>query len=254
MNDIRDFIRYGFPGYVVLGAAFWALRNANAHIASNQFLKAHDTTASLLLLIAGPFVGFLVHQIYFVYFDWTESYDKVRRPCLRILADWYSAKSSPLDDRRASRLAYVAWKFLMTNMTTEARISETFLRRLSDLHNYAHSFGAIVTSALLGLLIGAGSAAYHLPTLVSGVAYFVPLLGIVLLFWHKRRDVVMRADIFERAAILEHRPAFMEFMSRVEGAELATPTGFLDFSAKFEVPAQPQPDDGPDSGHVLTPG
>lgn len=253
MNDIRDFIRYGFPGYMLLGAAVAALRNADARIVSNEFLEAHDTTASLLLLIAGPFVGFLVHQIYFVYFDWTESYDKVRRPCLRILADWHSASSStPLDDGRASRLAYVAWKFLMTNMTVEARISETFLRRLSDLHNYAHSFGAIVTSALLGAVVGAASAAYRLPTLGWAFAYFVPLLGITVLFWHKRRDVVMRADIFERAAILEHRPAFMEFMDRIERAEAGAPTGFLDFTGKFDVPVRARPDEASETGHALT--
>jgi hypothetical protein len=65
---------------------------------------------------------------------------------------------------------------------------------------------------------------------------------IALLFWHKRRDVVMRAHIFERAAILEHRAAFIEFMTRVEQLEVDAGTGLLDFTGKFGVPSRAAPD------------
>lgn len=220
MANFAELIRYGFPGYLVVAAAVASLMTTGTvKLEFDGSSSTPEILASLLVLAIGPFVGYLVHQVYFFAFDTFESYDKTRRSCVKAISRLCESEvpgGSDLSEAERERLAYASWKFVMTNMMPdEATISEVFLRRLSSLHEYQHAFGAILLSSGIAAIAVFPAVRSSATPWSLDVAVYMSLAFTIAMFWVKRREVSARADLFERVAVIQHKAAFQEFMTLI---------------------------------------
>ena len=214
MGSFEDFIRYGFPGYVLISSilvATWLAGLIPTTAIDNGSLA---TVVGAAILIVGPLFGFLVHQVYFLYFDTFESYEKVSRPCIKILAQIFRDKisESKITETEIQRQAFMAWKLLTTNFEKELKLDALYITRLRSLRNFSHSFGAIATSSIISILVSFLIAVTHQSTHI-GYAYI--LLGnvfLAVLFLYKRTDVSSRINEMETAIVLRDKDLFGAYM------------------------------------------
>ena len=223
MANFMEFIRYGLPGYLFLASILFGLWRRGALPDDATFYNNFGTILGAALIVVGPLVGFIVHQLYFLYFDITESYIKLSRGCLNLIFKSYMAengeKVNTEDDRRTLRKeCYTAWKFLTTGIDEKFKVSSTFLNRLTSLRNYSHSFGGILASSLLSLIT------YFL--LVSGFGsinswetyWFVGFhLFILVLFGYKRRELLCKINELETGIVVLRSKEFTEFVKNLIG-------------------------------------
>lgn len=227
MLDIKSFIRYAIPGYIVLAAVVLGCRNAGITSEAFNSLFSSSGAASAAFFIAGPLVGFIIQQLYFLYFDSLETYDTLRRPALRVLTKWSEGVIDRPEAERA-KLAFITWKIVMTKSTDPAAtLGVGYVRSLKELHSYVHSFGAIVLACITALVIGAASLLWTVPSLTKCVLFVGACLVLATIFGTKRRSLTRRADQFERAAILRDRALFLDTMRDLAAVEAAFAPGLL---------------------------
>jgi hypothetical protein len=89
MANFMEFIRYGLPGYLFLASIVFALFRRQVLPTEYKFYNDFGTIIGASVIVIGPFFGFIIHQLYFTYFDFKESYTKLTRGCLKMLFDYY---------------------------------------------------------------------------------------------------------------------------------------------------------------------
>lgn len=221
MANFMEFIRYGLPGYLFLASLVFALIRRQVLPTDYKFYNDFGTIMGAALLVIGPLFGFIIHQIYFVYFDLKESYTKLTRGCLKMLFDYYlnshqEFANTKNERRQLGNACYVAWKFLMTGMDESVKVSTIFLTRLTSLRNYSHAFGGIVTASLLSLgvyiilLWGQGP-------LGDSVSYFFVAIHafVLLLFVYKRHELSSRISELENGIMKLRVTEFSSFLERL---------------------------------------
>ncbi len=228
MSTFEDFIRYAFPGYALLASMIICLLIVGIFPGDASIYKDFGGIMGALTIIIGPLVGFVVHQLYFFYFDWCESYTKTSRKCLGFISQAFLSSERKeyreLSEKSLERLTSFAWTLLTTNFIKGFEIDPLYLTRLRSVRNYTHAFGAIILSSVIAMLVGTGIFLFSdgLWTLFVGL-YYVVHLFIVTLFLHKRRDVMMRVDDFELGIALLWKDQFVIAISEL--AELERKAG-----------------------------
>jgi hypothetical protein len=158
MGTFEDFVRYGLPGYIFVASALFASAIMGLLPNNYEVYKDFADIVGAALLIIGPLIGFIIHQVYFVYFDWKESYTKPTRGCIGFIYDSYiqsaKYKANSIDKNMVRAQSFIAWKFLTTNFEKDFKIDSLFINRLRNLRNYSHSFGSIVTSSIFSVVFG----------------------------------------------------------------------------------------------------
>lgn len=223
MGPFEEFVRYAFPGYALIASVVACLWIVGLLPENVDFYKNFGGIGGAFALVVGPLVGFVIHQIYFIYFDWSESYTKITRKAISFIVHAYlrskKQEEESLDLKTSERLASQAWILLTTNFRKEFAIDPLYIQRLRSVRNYSHAFGTIIFSSLLAVLIGV--AIFVLidgVTLRSGSIYFLVHLALIALFVHKRRDVMARVDDFELGIALQWKEHFLALI--LELAEL----------------------------------
>lgn len=215
MANFLEFIRYGLPGYIFLSSLVFALYQSHMLPPDRQFYSDYGTIIGACLLVVGPLVGFVIHQIYFIYFDSKESYTSLKRGCLNILYDNYVEKQkiNIATEEQLAKACYVTWKFLMTGMDENFKISSTFLNRLTSLRNYSHSFGGIITSSLFSVIVYFYIiiSTNHDMDLKDNIFVFIQLC-LLILFMYKRREINTRIDEFERGIMVIRLNEFVHYL------------------------------------------
>lgn len=224
MGSFEDFVRYAFPGYSLLASVMICLLVVGIIPYDVSLYKDFGGIVGALALIIGPLVGFVVHQLYFIYFDWCESYTKTSRKCLGFIARAFLTSERQedieLSEKSIERLASLAWTLLTTNFIKGFVIDPLYLTRLRSVRNYTHAFGAIILSSIMAMLIGAGIFLFSDGFWSLFVAlYFVVHLSFIGLFLYKRSDVMMRVDDFELGIALLWKDHFVVAISELAAIE-----------------------------------
>lgn len=203
MANFMEFIRYGLPGYIFVTSLVYAVWIRGGLPGDSAFYNNFGTIIGAGLLVVGPLVGFIIHQLYFVYFDFEESYTQLSRGCLKTLFDFHKATDAAKYTQKAAgktlrKSCYVAWKLLMTGMDETFKVSPVFLSRLTSLRNYSHSFGGIILSSLLSIAGFIVIAQRQVPIISKRTIWFYILhLLLILLFVFKRREIGARIHELE---------------------------------------------------------
>ena len=222
MGSFEDFIRYAFPGYSLLASMMICLSVVGIIPYDADLYKNFGGIIGAFALIIGPLVGFLVHQLYFIYFDLYESYTKTSRKCLGFITQAFLTSNRQedlkLSEKYIERLASLSWTLLTTNFIKGFEIDPLYLTRLRSVRNYTHAFGAIILSSSIAILVGLSICIFSDRCwILFFILYFVIHLLIIMLFLFKRRDVMMRVDDFELGIALLWKDYFVIAIS-----ELAT--------------------------------
>ena len=67
MGNFEDFIRYGFPGYTYIGTVSVAILLSGGPLAALLSDGSLATIIGAAIIVVGPLIGFLIHQIYFLW-------------------------------------------------------------------------------------------------------------------------------------------------------------------------------------------
>lgn len=204
MGNIFELIRYGFAGYLFLATIIVSFYRIEILPQGKSFYAEWGNIIGATLLVIGPIIGFVIHQIYFVWFERTETYTDIKRGSLKILYDNYLKRKgnslSETDKDKVKKSCYLAWKYLLTGMMGDAKTSDIFLSRLSNLRNYSHAFGAIVTSGIISfvtyaILILFNICSHHL----SWIDIIIPLSTVIVmvLFGYQRHGLIERIEELE---------------------------------------------------------
>jgi hypothetical protein len=217
MGSFEDFIRYGFPGYLLIFSIIFLLAHNGIICLDKDSLKDYATIVGAIILVIGPLVGFLIHQVYFVYFDWRESYVKTSRGCIAFifhsfLSSKYFKKNSYTKED-VMRNCFVAWKFLTTNYEDDFKIESIFLSRLRNLRNYSHGFGAIILSSILsiGMLVLISILEFKFSYYL--VIFLVFHISIFILFYSKRNELLKRITEIEVGIAMLNKSKFVKYMN-----------------------------------------
>jgi len=228
MGNFEDFLRYGLPGYIFIASIISVLMVLGILPFDINFYKDFLTIIGVSLIIIGPLVGFIIHQIYFVYFDFRESYTKPTRGCIALIYNFFLKSTkykSNIDNKLILKQSFVTWKFLTTNFEKDFKIDDLFIRRLRNLRNYSHSFGSIVTSSIISVLAGLsliiikwqGNCLFLLIFLLTHILVFV-------LFYTKRRELIERIDELEVGIVILNKDIFIGYLDRLINLELENMT------------------------------
>ncbi len=221
MANFMEFIRYGLPGYLFLASLVFALLRRQALPTDYKFYNDFGTIIGASLIVIGPLFGFIIHQLYFMYFDLKESYTKLSRGCLRMLFDYYLTRHEGVATTKNQRnelgkACYVVWKFLMTGMDETFKVSSVFLSRLTSLRNYSHAFGGIITASLLSLSVYIfmvwGRASLFTTASLSFLAIHT---FVLLLFGFKRHELSSRLDELENGIMTLRVTEFSMFLEKL---------------------------------------
>jgi hypothetical protein len=217
MESFQDFIRYGLPGYIFIGSILFCLFITGGLPQEKAFYDTFATIAGTIGLVIGPLIGFIIHQIYLTYFDWKESYTKLTRKCINViyqsylLSDFFKTKLA--DRSLVQRLASTTWIVLTTNFEDDFKVDSLYIERLRSLRNFSHSFGAIVTSCFLSFVVTLTILlCSHLAGFLSVLVLWIALLGLALLFYLKRKELMARIDDFEVNIVLLRKSRFVEYL------------------------------------------
>lgn len=218
MGNFEDFIRYGLPGYIFLISLLFALGNMPFIRIDLDLIKNYASIIGTTLLIMGPLVGFLIHQVYFIYFDRKESYNKLSRNCIQMIYVSYleSGFFKPdMNIEQVEKNSFVAWKFLSTNFDANFKIESLFLSRLRSSRNYSHAFGAILTSIIIAFCVIVASivSSFHITDIL--IILVVCLLGVFWIFLYKRRELMARIEEMETGIVLLNLEAFTQYTNRL---------------------------------------
>ena len=219
MGSFQEFVRYALPGYMFVGSVLFCLAIAGVLPADYQAYERFAGIVGATILVVGPLLGFIIHQIYFVYFDWRESYTKLTRGCIAFIFNAFlesdTYKENPVDKTLVRDQSFVAWKFLTTNFQDDFKIDELFITRLRSLRNFSHSFGSIILSSILSLL---SATAVWIPAFrrPSPICLFFGLhLLLISLFYSKRREVLHRINELEVGIVLLNKQVFIDYLEKL---------------------------------------
>lgn len=217
-----EFIRYGLPGYLFLASIVFALFRRGVLPADYKFYNDFGTIIGASLIVIGPLFGFIIHQLYFVYFDLKESYTKLTRGCLKMLFDYYlnnkhrEFAKTKKGRKQLGKACYVTWKFLMTGMDEAFKVSSVFLTRLTSLRNYSHAFGGIITASLLSLatyiLLGWRQGTLRGP---SSYIFFSIHAFVLILFGYKRHELSSKIVELENGIMTVRLVEFGSFLDKL---------------------------------------
>jgi len=224
MGTFEDFIRYGLPGYILLGSIVSVLTLAAILPINYDIYKDFANIVGATILVVGPLIGFIIHQLYLVFFDWKESYTKLSRGCIAFIYIAFlqsdQAKTLQADENLVKDQSFIAWKFLTTNFEKDFKIDSLFINRLRSLRNYSHSFGSIATSSILSILTGAVVFALSCTKPLGIIIYFATHLVLISLFYGKRRELLRRINEMEIGIVLKHKVLFIDYMAKLTQLEL----------------------------------
>lgn len=228
MGTIIDLIRYGFAGYLLITTLIVSLYRINYLPINSDFYKNFGGIIGATILIVGPILGFVIHQIYFVYFEKTESYVKLTRKCLKTLYNYHlkshEVEISETDRVLAKKACYLVWKYMMTGMMGDLKVSDVILSRLTSLRNYSHAFGAIVTSGIISIVIYIVIAITLFESLKwNDLIVFVSLIFIVALFGYQRQGLIQRIEEIEDGIMKLEIDRFHKGLDQVIDLEKSIP-------------------------------
>lgn len=228
MSNFEDFIRYGFPGYLLICSILTCLWMVGLLPGESTFYKDFGWIVGAFTLVFGPLIGFFIHQLYFAYFDWRESYTKVSRKCIAFIVHAF-LKSDPssaelngnsLTQPAVERLASQAWIMVTTNFEEGLKIDDLYITRLRTRRNFSHAFGSIILSSVIAVLTGIAIFLIVGGVVkLSGIIYFSVHFLLILLFIKKRREIMSSINDYELGIALLWKDHFIEYISKLARLE-----------------------------------
>lgn len=220
MGTFDDFVRYGLPGYIFIISVLFCLAIVGALPDNYDFYKAFAGVAGVVALVVGPLIGFIIHQVYFTYFDWKESYTKLTRKCILFIFNAFinsdKCQQNPIDENLIKKLSFITWKFLTTNFEKDFKIDNLFIRRLRSLRNFSHSFGSIITSSILSMFSGIVILAIgHFGKPLYIIIFFIVHFLLIALFYTKRKEILSRIDDLEIGMVLLRKTKFVDYLDNL---------------------------------------
>jgi len=197
MNTVFEFIRYGFPGYITLGTISYQAVKLDLLPSQKSTMEQLSTVFGASFLIVGPIIGFIIHQIYFAYFEKSESYTNENRACVKTLYEHCKSRHPDVKSETLLRYCYLSWKYIMIGAIKKIEVPTILLNRLGGMRNYTHAFGAIITSLVIAiLLIFIGATISKSFTLVDAsiLAFFCVIL---IVFSVQRSQLMARLNSLE---------------------------------------------------------
>ncbi len=190
----------------------------------SNFYKDYGGIVGAFALVIGPLIGFLIHQLYFTYFDWRESYTKVSRKCIAFIVHAYlnsdEFEKNPLNHSVLERLASQSWIMLTTNFEKQMTIDDLYITRLRTRRNFSHAFGSIILSSTFAVLFGiAILLIVDRAVNWSGINYFVIHFLLIILFLKKRREIMSSIDDYELGIDLLWKDHFINYIQRLARLE-----------------------------------
>ena len=217
MGSFNDFIRYGLPGYLLLLTVLLLCLCLGLISNDPETYKDYVGILVAMLLIIGPLIGFLIHQIYFVYFDWRESYTKPSRGCIGLMIQLFmdANPQEKINKSVLQKYSFLTWKFLTTNYEDSFKVDDLFIKRLRSLRNYSHSFGSIIATNIFCLFLCFISLCLAKNNI--GEIFIVAIFHILifLLFFSKRQEIKRRLDELEITMIALDPDLFVTYMSKL---------------------------------------
>jgi len=228
MSNFENFIRYGFPGYLLIASILVSLWMVGVLPSEISFYKDFGGIIGAFTLVIGPLIGFFIHQLYFAYFDWRESYTKVSRKCIAFIVNAYinsdrnssEINENPLTRRVIERLASQSWIMLTTNFEKDMKIDDLYITRLRTRRNFSHAFGGIILSSVIAIFFGTA-----IFLIVKGpekwwiINYIGVHLLIIILFFVKRREIMSSIEDYELGIALLWRDYFISYISKLARLE-----------------------------------
>lgn len=217
MGNFDDFIRYGLPGYILLLTLFFLSMFVGIITSDLTRYKEYLVIIGATVLIIGPLIGFIIHQIYFLYFDWRESYTKPSRGCIGIMIKVFEENNPQkgFDAKTLQKYAFLTWKFLTTNYEKDFKIDDLFIKRLRSLRNYSHSFGGIITSNIISVFLCTLALFFNLNSYRELVILVISHLAIFILFYVKRKEINTRLDELEITIVALSPKLFVDYMEKL---------------------------------------